>query len=212
MGIRAATIKVIVADDHPIIWDGINVALAADPGITVVATSTNFQDLATVLRTVPADVLLLDLGGMGGPPLPTVTAITRAYPHLAIVICSGNVEHVRTLMKAGARGYVAKEDLRDQIRDGVHAVAAGRSFLSQRAEEYCGRFKLTGKHMGVAPQEVHVLSLLAQGLGTLEIAGELMLDPRTVQHYIGSLMRKTHCSERTQLVNWYRRVFQPPEA
>ncbi len=211
MGGQRAPIKVMVADDHPIVCDGIIAALADDPNVVVVLTAASFQHLAAALPTTDADVLLLDLSGMGGPPLPTVTAIKRSYPHLAIVIFSGSVVQVRAMLKAGVSGYVAKEELRDQVRLAVHAVAAGRTFLSPRAEDAFVRFKLEGKHMGLAPKEVTVLSLLAQGMSTFDIAGELVLDPRTVQHYIGSLMRKTGCSERTQLIIWYRQVFQSSE-
>ena len=211
MRVRSAEIRVVVADDHPIVCDGVQAALATDSSVQVVATATSFQELARLLRVVAADVLLLDLSGMGGPPLPTVIALKRDYPHLAIVIFSGTVVRVRAMIKAGVLGYVAKEELRDQVLQAVHAVALGQQFLSPRAQEYFVRFKLEGKQMGLAPQEVQVLTLLAQGMSTVEIAGELVLDPRTVQHYIGVLMRKTGCSERVQLVNWYRSVFQPPE-
>jgi DNA-binding NarL/FixJ family response regulator len=93
----------------------------------------------------------------------------------------------------------------------IRAVACGRQFLSPHAEEYFGRCTAERRKVGLAPQEVSTLILLAQGLGTQAIADELGIDPRTVQGYINALLRKTGCSERTQLANWYRSVFRPPE-
>lgn len=106
-------IRVIVADDHPIVRDGIQAVLASDPQMHIVGVATRFDDLLTVLATESADVLVLDLGGMGGAPLSLVTRLQRDYPHLAIVVFSSSVDLAPELLQAGVRGYVVKRHHQD---------------------------------------------------------------------------------------------------
>jgi DNA-binding NarL/FixJ family response regulator len=85
-------------------------------------TAANFQELTTVLQTVPAEVLILDLGGMGGSPLTVVERLRREHPHLAILVFSSSVDLVPELLRAGAKGYVVKEELSDQLITAIQAL------------------------------------------------------------------------------------------
>ncbi len=200
-------IRVIMADDHPPILDGMTAYLTTDSQLQVVAVARSFPDLMQVLRTTRADVLVLDVGGMGGSPFPVLDRIKREYPQLAVIVFSSSVDLVRNMLKAGVKGYVVKEDLSTQLVSAIHAVRAGKQFLSRVAQEYVARTTALAPQINLAPQEVNVLRLLAQGSSTKEIADHLGIDVRTVHGYLLKIRKKTGRHERTELAAWYHRVY-----
>lgn len=200
-------IRVIVADDHPIVRAGLQTILAEDRQIQIVGVATTFAEVIDLLGTTPADVLVLDLGGMGGAPLTLVTRVQREHPAVAIVAFSASVDLAPELVQAGVRGYVVKEELAEQLLTAIYAARAGQRFLSPAVEAYVTQTTMRRLQHHLAPQELNVLKLLAQGLGTVAIAEQLGIDSRSVQNYITTLRRKLGCAERTQLVDWYKRMY-----
>lgn len=203
-------IRVILADDHPVLIDGLKAILTTHLGIDVVGVSQSFHELLALLTHTAADVLILDLSGMGGAPLTVVSHIQRAYPDLAIVIFSSSVDLAPELLHAGVRAYITKEDLTDQLVAAILAVHSGQTYRSPIVEHYLHATTLR-QQQHLSPKELSVLKLLAHGLGTIAIAEHLGIDPRSVQNYITALRRKTGCAERTQLVDWYRKLFGTTE-
>jgi DNA-binding NarL/FixJ family response regulator len=202
-----APVRVIIADDHPIIRDGLCAILAADPQVSIIGMATTFAEVLTLLATTPTDILVLDLSGMGGAPLTLVTRVRREYPRVAIIVFSSSIDLAPELLAAGVCGYVVKEDLASLLLEAVHAAQAGQCFLSPKVEEYVERTTALRKQQHLTPQELSVLKLLAQGLGTIAIAEQLDINARVVQNYITTLRRKTGCLERTQLADWYKRKY-----
>jgi DNA-binding NarL/FixJ family response regulator len=200
------TVRVIIADDHPVLLDGLTALLATQPSIHVVGVSRSFNDVLEMLSHISADVLILGLGGMGGAPLTIIHRIQRLYPALAIVVFSSSVVLAPELLQAGVRGYIAKEDLTDQLLAAIAAVHAGQTYRSPKVEEYLQTTKVSDRQH-LSPKELNVLKLLSHGLGTVAIAEQMGIDPRSVQNYVTILRRKTGCVERTQLADWYRRLF-----
>jgi len=200
-------IRVIIADDHPIVREGLQTILERAHQVELVGVATNFAEVLALLRTVPTDVLVLDVGGMGGAPLTVVTGIRREYPGVAIIVFSSSVDLAPELLQAGVCGYVVKEELLAQLLTAIVAVRAGQQFLSPIVEEYIARTTGPRRERQLAPKELTVVKLLAQGLQTNAIAEQLGIDPRSAQNYITTALRKTGCSSRTQLVDWYRRMY-----
>lgn len=208
---RATPIRVIIADDHQIVRDGIQAILAADTQAQIVGVATSFDDVLALVTRVSADVLVLDLRGMGNGPLSLVTKLRHTYPDLAIVIFSSSIELAPELLQAGVHGYVVKDDLSLYLRTAIHAAATDQRFLSPLAQDYVLRTMNQRQPRQLTPQEIHVLRLLAEGLGTVAIAEQIGIDPRSVQNHITTLRRKLGCRERTQLVAWYQRTFENSE-
>ncbi len=200
-------IRVVIADDHPIVRDGVVANLTTGSHVTLVGMATTFAALLNLLPSVAADVVVLDLGGMGGSALTMVMRLRRDYPQLAIVVFSSSVDLAPELLQEGVLGYVVKEELSGQLLDAVYAVHIGERFLSPTVEEYVARAATIRTSTRLAPQELNVLKLLAQGLGTVTISEQLGIDPRSAQNYITALRRKANCASRTQLVDWYKRMF-----
>lgn len=203
----SSPIRVIIADDHPVVREGLRGALRESALLTVVGVVTSFDEVLEKLSMTPADVLVLDLSGMQGAPLTVISRIRRAHPSVAIVIFSSTVDLAPELLEAGALGYVAKEELVQQLISAVRAAHRGERFLSPAAAEYIERATVQQGEQRVTKKELVVLKLLAQGLSTTEIATQLGIDPRTAQNYITAARRKLGISERTQLAEWYRRIY-----
>ncbi len=208
---RQDPVRIILADDHPILREGTKAAITGQEGLEVVGEAGNFRELASLLRTTLADVLLLDLNDMGGSALPALARIKRDHPHLAVVVFSSSIDLAREMIREGALGYVTKGEAREQIIQAIRSVASGQQFLSPYVQEFFIRFDNESRTAKFAPQELTVAKLLARGMGTVAIADELQIDRRTVQNYINALRRKTGSTERTQIAAWYQRVFEAAE-
>jgi len=183
-------ITIIIADDHPIMREGLMTVLASDSRMQVVATASSFDELRSLVSTVHADILILDILGMGGSPLTVVERLAREQPRLAIVIYSSSVDLVPELLHAGAKGYVVKEEISVQLITAIQSVHAGQTFLSPIAQDYLLRYADYSAQYRLTPREVSVLKLLSHGLSTMAIGETLGIDPRTVQNYILGLVQK----------------------
>lgn len=201
---QSPLIRVVVADDHPIVLDGLRTLLASSKEVEVVAIARSFSEVIEVAQRLIGDVVILDLGGMGGSPLAVVQRLHWEYPQLKILIFSSSIDLAPELLAAGAVGYVAKEELPATLLEAIATVVTGQQFLSPLVQEY---LEQSTKQAALTPKELITLKLLAQGLSTVAIAKQMGIDPRSVQNYVTALRRKTGCFQRVQLVDWYRRTY-----
>lgn len=197
-------IRVLIADNHPMMLDALSSQLSAFAQFTVVARARSFSEVIAAAQQHPADVLILDLGDMGGSPLVIVQRLQRDHPQLKILVFSATIDLAPEMLNAGAAGYVAKEELSSVLLEAITAVAAGQLFCSPFVQDYLAQSK---RETSLTPKEQVSLKLLAQGLTTLEIATAMRIDPRSVQNHITALLRKTGCAQRVQLIDWYRRTY-----
>jgi len=203
-----APIRVIIADDHPIIHHGIEGILFATRSVVIVDAATSFSSLLDKLAVTQADVVVLDLNRMGAGPLVMVRELRQRFPQTQLLIFSSSITMAQELLAAGALGYVVKEELLTHLPAGIQTVAAGQPYHSPLVVEHLER---VGKAKGGAillPQELRVLKLVAQGMKTREIAANLDIDPRTAQNYITTLYQKTGCETRAQLVLLYYQRYE----
>lgn len=197
-------VRVLIGDDHPIVRDALCSLLACSERFNMVATARSFPEVVVMARRHPADVLILDLGNMDGSPLAVIQCLQRDCPELKVIIFSSTIDLAPDLLKAGAAGYVAKEELSSILVEAITAVVAGQTFRSPLVEEYLAQ---SLREATITPKEHLAVKLLAQGLNTQEIAAYMRIDPRCVQNYITSMFRKTGCANRLQLADWYRRKY-----
>lgn len=200
--------QVIIADDHPMLRRGLRSALSADEQVEIVGEVGSFLELISLLDQVTPDVVLLDLGGMGAPPITAVSVLKRTYPHVAIIIYSSSVIGAQELLKTGAQGFIAKEDCEDEVVNAIHTVMRHQVFLSPAVNDYFERSGVVRQEHNLMPKEWEVLRLIAEGFSTQDITAHLSIAEQSVRNYIHNLFRKTGCTERTQLVEWYRHFFK----
>jgi DNA-binding NarL/FixJ family response regulator len=195
-------IRVIVADDHPIIHQGIEKILFATRTIVLVDIATNFATLLDKLAATQADVVVLDLNSMGEAPLVMVRVLRQRFPETQLLIFSSSITMAQDLIAEGALGYVAKQELQTHLPAAIQMVATGQPYVSPLVEEHLERAG-NGRNAVLLPQEERVLKLVAEGLTTRDIAANLGIDPRTAQNYISTLYQKTGCETRGQLMLLY---------
>ncbi|MBB5515832.1 two-component system NarL family response regulator [Rubricella aquisinus] len=187
-------IRVILADDHPLVTEGVRAYLETFDQIDVVATVTNGPDALAAIERLKPDVTLMDLNmpGMNG-----LTATERALetsPQARIVILSmhDNPEYITTALRHGARGYLLKDIPTDEIVEAIEKVHAGEVYLCTGTEKMItgssddgedGREPLTSR-------EQMVLLRLAKGDSNKQVAGELNISVRTVETHRKNIKRK----------------------
>ena len=185
-----ARIDVAVVDDHPIIRDGITVWVSMPySGISVVASAATVDDvLAGPGRG--ADVVLLDLDlGDGTTVERNVTAILAAGPAVLVISASERPAAVREAMRAGARGYVLKQEEAAELRQAVRAVAAGEDWISPRLA-YILATDDASDRPELSAQETRTLQLYATGMPIKSVARRLGIGSETARQYIRRVREK----------------------
>jgi two-component system response regulator NreC len=199
----AATITIVVADDHAVVRGGLRRLLDGEPDLEVVAEAGDVEETkATVAEHEPA-ILLLDLHMPGGGSLPALGALRAASPDTAILVLTMQDDpgFAREAMQRGARGYVLKEAEEGDLLHAVRTVAGGGTYLQPEL----GARLLTdsGASARVEPltqREREVLRLLALGHTNAEAADRLHLSVRTVETHRANIQAKLETTSRAQLV------------
>jgi DNA-binding NarL/FixJ family response regulator len=199
--VSAETVGVVLADDHPVIRDGLAALLGAVDGIEVVATAGSGDEAVRVTVARRPDVLVVDLHMPGGTDGVAATrAVRAAAPEVGVLVLTmlDDDASVRAALDAGAAGYVLKGDSRQQIVRAIHAVAAGATFLGSgvtpRALDRAG----ADPFARLTAQERRILDLLAAGLPTAAIAARLGVAAKTVTNNLSAIFAKLGVTGRVE--------------
>ncbi len=200
-------IKLIIADDHPVIIEGMKMALAQEAGIVPVADVNNGRQLLQLLESKPADVVLMDINMPEMDGIVTTQEINRLYPDIKVIAFSQyNDKHfIRRMLKAGARGYLLKSTPSAEIIEAIKAVFEGRIYLGKNLPElYSNKKKLPQKQFipDLSTREKEVLKQICLEKNTREIAETLFISPHTVETHRANLLLKTGARNTAGLVKW----------
>jgi DNA-binding NarL/FixJ family response regulator len=199
---RHGAVRVVLADDHPVIRDGLTALLTTVDGIEVVGTAADGAEAVRAAVTLKPDVLVMDLHMPGGPSGVEATAeIGRAAPTVGVLVLTmiDDDESVTDALWAGAAGYVLKGASRQQIVHAIHAVAAGATVLGTGL----GRHALAAgspptPFAQLSRREREILDLLAAGLSTTAIAVRLGVAAKTVTNNLSAIFAKLGVANRTE--------------
>jgi DNA-binding NarL/FixJ family response regulator len=197
-------IRVVVADDHPIVRQGLVSVLEDEDDLEVVGTASTGREAVRLVQRSQPDVVLLDLEM---PELDGVEAIPQllaAQPSLAILVFTAydTEERVLGAIRAGARGYLLKGASGEEIARAIRVVRSGGSYLEPRVANTLVS-EVTSPHRpagGLSDREREVLRLVADGLPTKQIARSLSISERTVKFHVNSILRKLDADNRAQAV------------
>jgi DNA-binding NarL/FixJ family response regulator len=201
-------LRILIADDHALIREGLKKILKAAQDINVVSEAQNAREVIEEVKKQELDVVILDISLPGKSGLELLKDLKMDYPKLPILILSMHPEDrfaVRAL-KAGAAGYVTKESAVEELVKAVRKVVQGRKYVSPALAEKLA-FDLetdTGKppHENLSDREYQVMCLIAIGKSVREIASELYLSISTVNTYRGRILEKMNMKTDADLIRY----------
>lgn len=201
-------LRVLLADDHGVLRDGVQRLLEAQSDIQVVAMVDNGRDAVDTALQLRPEVVVMDITMPGLSGIDAARVLSEKAPDIGVVMLSmhSTVELVRQALLAGARGYLLKESAGREVEKAVRAVAAGRRFLGAGiAEKIAADFPYAPKRSDLdflTPRERDVLRLVVEGRSSVEAAAILGLSPRSVDTYRARLMDKLKIDDLPSLVKF----------
>jgi DNA-binding NarL/FixJ family response regulator len=210
------SIRVIIADDHPVFRRGLRAALADAAEVTVTAEVTDGAAAVAAALEDIADVVLMDLHMPVMSGIDATREIRRVAPGVAVLVLTmfDNDESLFTAIRAGARGYLVKGAEQDEIVRAIVAVAAGDvvfgAGIAERALAYFAAAPAGARAARPFPEltdrEMEVLRLVADGLTTADIARRLRLSEKTVRNHTSNVVAKLRVEDRAQAIVRARRA------
>lgn len=204
----AETIKLMIADDHPIVRQGLRRIVSENADMKVIAEAASGHDVLATLEETTADVLLLDISMPGPPFLDLLRHVREEWPRLGVLVLSAHSEDqyaVRAL-KAGAGGYLTKEHSPEELANAVRRIyRGGRYITSSVAEKLALALDSTWEgapHESLSDREYRVLCMLGSGQSIKEIAAVLSLSSKTVSTYRTRLLKKLKLETTAELIRY----------
>ncbi len=207
MTVASATIRVLLADDHPLVRAGLRASLVADD-VELVGEAADAHEALLLCRALRPDVLLLDLNMPGPSPFEVVADLRQDCPQVGVLVVTAfdDDAYVRGLVGAGVAGYVLKDEAPDMILHAIRSVMEGGSWFSRPVMAKLVHETPTERSRGEMPhltgRERELLGLLTQGLDNPRIAATLHLGEQTVRNYLSQLYDKLDVRSRAEAIVW----------
>jgi DNA-binding NarL/FixJ family response regulator len=208
-GVVMGKIRVVLADDHPLIRQGIVSTVSLESDLEVVDQAADGDAAIISCREKNPDVLVLDVG-MPGPNTPDIVkTVQKDSPSTKVLILTAYDDdiYIRQLLKVGVSGYLLKDEGIENVVRAIRAIHGGATWFSQTITEKFVRWQYGDQNtqlQDLTDRERQVLDLIADGLDNGEIAVELDLAEQTVKNYASSIYEKIKVHSRAQAVIWAR--------
>lgn len=195
-------LRVVVADDHPLMLTGISVRLSVESDIDIVATATTCAELIEASQRHAPDVVLADISMSDGSVLNCLAELIEASPETRILLLSATDDPaaVSTALHRGAAGFLSKETDSDTIATHIREVAAGRTVLDARSAAAIAAQLRQPETEALSARELEVLRLVAEGLSNPEIAKRLFVAPSTIKTHLERAYGKLGVNDRAAAI------------
>ncbi len=201
-------IKILIADDHPIVRQGLKQILAEEPDMKVLGEASNGREVLGRIRKELYDVVLLDISMPGRDALEILKELKYLRPKLPVLILSTHSEDQfgPRVLKAGAAGYMTKESAPEVLVSGIRKVYRGGKYISPYLAEQLAVYLQADSeqppHKILSDREYEVFRLLASGNTVTEIAKELCLSVRSISTYRARILEKMKLRTNAQLTHY----------
>lgn len=191
------TIRIVLADDHAVMRDGLRALLESAPDLRVVGDAADGREAVRRVTELRPDVVILDVTMPGLNGVEAARQIAEASPETRVMMLSMHsaAEYVFRALQAGARGYLLKDTAGQSVVEAVRAVSAGRRYLSPAISEtviddYVRRYAAADPVSVLSQREREILQLVVEGKSSTEVGALLSLSPKTVETYRSRMMEK----------------------
>ncbi|HEV7678555.1 MAG TPA: response regulator transcription factor [Candidatus Dormibacteraeota bacterium] len=197
-------IRVLVADDHPVVRHGLCTMLEIEDDIVVVGRAADGEEAVAQARETHPDIILMDVQMPNVDGIEAMRRIRAADPEARVIVLTTyrDEDYIFPSLRAGARGYLLKDASREELADAIRAVHRGESLLDpQTAEQSRSREGLTAR-------EIEVLELMAAQRTNAQIAEKLFVSENTVKTHVSNILAKLGCNDRAAavLTAWKRHL------
>ncbi|HHR85002.1 MAG TPA: response regulator transcription factor [Candidatus Acetothermia bacterium] len=199
-----SSIRILIADDHPVVRKGIKALLSTEPGLEVIGEAADGEQAVTKARTLKPDVILMDLSMPRKDGVQAISEIRQKVPGVKILVLTSFAEDRRVIaaIEAGALGYLLKESSPHELVRAVRTVYRGDSSLhptvAHKLIHSLQRSSEGPQTESLTVREIKVLRLIAEGLSNHDIAKKLFISEPTVRTHVSNILRKLHLENRTQ--------------
>lgn len=200
-------IRLLVADDHPIVRQGIKNMILENSDMHIAAEAADGHAVLELVGTTPVDAVLLDIS-MPGPGFPEVLrAIRERHPGLPILVLSVYAErdHGVRSIRLGAAGFLQKDCPPEELATAIRRVASGRRYISESLAEQLAAVvgaDQRPKHEALSERELRVLCMAASGLSVKQIAIDLGLSPKTVSTFRSRILKKLGVASHAEAMRY----------
>ena len=204
-------IRIVLADDHTILRNGIRAILDDEPGMEIVGEADDGRTAVNVACQLKPDIVIMDIAMPLLNGLEATRQIRRTCPGVKVIILTmhDNEEYVIQMLEAGAMGYILKDAAARELIQAIRTVNRGEAVLSPAItriviEDYLrwGGIRPTNGNEELSPREREILQLIAEGYTSKQIAEILVISVKTVQAYRTSLMQKLNLHNRGELIKY----------
>lgn len=201
--------RILIVDDHPIVRQGLRWLIEQEADLEVSAEAGNAAEALDHLAKSKPDLMLVDISMKGPDGLELTKSVRSLQPELPILIVSMHDEtlYAERVLRAGANGYIMKEEVAQNMVDAIHKVLAGDIYISDRMRQRILRGVAGQRHSPnvfsverLSDRELEVFRLIGQGRSTRQIAEELHLSVKTIETYRAHIKDKLSLSNATELV------------
>jgi DNA-binding NarL/FixJ family response regulator len=203
-------IRVAIADDQPVVRDGLVMLLGLTDGIEIVGTAADGAQAVELVRESKPDVVLMDLRmpELDGVEATRTLRTTTPETQVLVLTTYADDDSLFPALQAGARGYLTKDASAEEIEQAIRAVAAGHTHLDPAIQRRLVAAVLEAPSSpgelpdDLTPREIEVLKLIAGGLSNAEIAAALVVSAATVKTHVNHIFQKTGARDRAQAVRY----------